>query len=325
MGHKPTGASIWMIGASLAFALMAACIKLATRHEAPVAQILFYRGAVSLIAIGVVLRIVGLPAGSPHWKAHVKRSLWSYAGMVAFFTAISRLPLATAVTLNYTSSLWLGVILSARPGEHASRPLLGVTLAGFAGVGLMLRPTLDTTQWSAALIGLASGVTGALAALNVRDIGRLNEPPLRTVFYFSLFVAAVSTPGFSLESPVVRESRGGLVRDRRGVICGGRSDWHHARLPARAHAAGFALGLHAGRFHDPVGHPPLGGSVAPDLVAGNAHHPPERRDCDTAAAHTIDPGLLSGEFVSRGRVAGLTGPKLVPTIAREFFKRRSTM
>jgi drug/metabolite transporter (DMT)-like permease len=201
MGGKPTGASIWMIGASLAFALMAACIKLATRHEVPVAQVLFYRGAVSLLAIGVVLRMLGLPAASPHWKAHVKRSLWSYAGMVAFFTAISRLPLATAVTLNYTSSLWLGVILSARPGEHASRPLLGVTLAGFAGIGLMLRPTLDTTQWSAALIGLASGVTGALAALNVRDIGRLNEPPLRTVFYFSLFVAAMSTPGFLLSHP----------------------------------------------------------------------------------------------------------------------------
>jgi drug/metabolite transporter (DMT)-like permease len=221
MGDKPAGASIWMIGASLAFALMAACIKLATRHEVPVAQILFYRGAVSLLAIAVVLRIVALPVASPHWQAHVKRSLWSYAGMVAFFTAISRLPLATAVTLNYTSSLWLGVILSARPGEHVSRPLLGVTLAGFAGVGLMLRPTLDTTQWSAALIGLASGVTGALAALNVRDIGRLNEPPLRTVFYFSLFVAAVSTPGFLLSHPLSVSLEGLLYAIGAGLLAAG--------------------------------------------------------------------------------------------------------
>lgn len=77
MRDKPTAAWIWMIGASLAFALMAACIKLASRNEVPVAQILFYRGAVSLLATWVVLRIVRLPAGSPHWKAHVKRSFWS--------------------------------------------------------------------------------------------------------------------------------------------------------------------------------------------------------------------------------------------------------
>src|SRR5271170_7621097 len=105
MGGKPTGASIWMMGASLEFALMAACIKLASRHAVPVAQILFYRGAVSLLAIWMVLRIVQVPAASSHWRAHVKRSLWGYGGMVAFFMAISRLPLATAVTLNYTSPL----------------------------------------------------------------------------------------------------------------------------------------------------------------------------------------------------------------------------
>jgi drug/metabolite transporter (DMT)-like permease len=202
MSAKPTAAWIWMIRGSLAFALMAACIKLASGAGVPVAQILFYRGAVSLLAVWIVLRTTRIPVGSPHWKAHLKRSFWSYAGMVAFFTAISRLPLATAVTLQYTSSLWLGVILLARPGEQASRSLLGVTLAGLGGVGLMLRPTLDGSQWPAAVIGLASGVTGALAALNVRDIGRLNEPPLRTVFYFSLFVAAVSAPGFFWSHPL---------------------------------------------------------------------------------------------------------------------------
>jgi hypothetical protein len=67
--------SLWMIGASLAFTGMAACIKLAAEHDVPTGQILFYRGAVSLVLMYLFLRLRRMTLATPHWKAHAARGV----------------------------------------------------------------------------------------------------------------------------------------------------------------------------------------------------------------------------------------------------------
>jgi S-adenosylmethionine uptake transporter len=64
--------------------------------------------------------------------------------------------------------------------------LIGTVLVGFAGVALVLRPTLDQNQLWAGLVGLLSGMLSALAYLQVTALGRVGEPEYRVVFYFSL-------------------------------------------------------------------------------------------------------------------------------------------
>jgi S-adenosylmethionine uptake transporter len=59
-------------------------------------------------------------------------------------------------------------------------------LVGFAGVALVLHPTLEKDQLGAGVIGLASGMLSALAYLQVTTLGRAGEPELRVVFYFSI-------------------------------------------------------------------------------------------------------------------------------------------
>jgi drug/metabolite transporter (DMT)-like permease len=92
-----------MIGASLAFTAMAASIKLAADGAVPLAQIIFYRGLFSVLVMCVYLKCRNLPLSSPHWRMHLRRGAAGYAGLVAYVAAISLLPLATAVSLNYTS------------------------------------------------------------------------------------------------------------------------------------------------------------------------------------------------------------------------------
>src|SRR5581483_4970366 len=96
-----------MLGASLAFAGMAAAIKLATLHGLTTAQILFFRGAVSLVLLAFYQQAKGLPFATPHWKAHLRRGIVSFLGMLTYVGAIAALPLGTAITLNYTSPLML--------------------------------------------------------------------------------------------------------------------------------------------------------------------------------------------------------------------------
>jgi drug/metabolite transporter (DMT)-like permease len=57
-------------------------------------------------------------------------------------------------------------------------------LVGFAGVALILRPTIEQDQLWHGLMGLLSGVLAAMAYLQVDALGRAGEPEERTVFYF---------------------------------------------------------------------------------------------------------------------------------------------
>ena len=59
-------------------------------------------------------------------------------------------------------------------------------LAGFAGVAMMLRPTIEQNQMFAGLVGLMSGITAAFAYMQVMALGKLGEPETRTVFYFAV-------------------------------------------------------------------------------------------------------------------------------------------
>jgi drug/metabolite transporter (DMT)-like permease len=210
--NRPSRArSLWMIGASLAFTGMATCIKLAAEHGVPTGQILFYRGAVSLLLMYLYLRLRRMPLATSHWKAHAIRSGFGLLAMLLYITAIVLLPLPMAVTLNYASPLILASMLLIIYRERA-HPLMFVAMfGGLCGIVLLLRPTFDASQWLGGLVALGSAFTAAISALNIRALGKLNEPPARTVLYFSFFITLGALPFFLFSDP------GSLSLD--GALC----------------------------------------------------------------------------------------------------------
>jgi drug/metabolite transporter (DMT)-like permease len=193
--------SLWMIGASLAFTGMAACIKLAAEHDVPTGQILFYRGAVSLVLMYCFLRLRRMSLATPHWKSHAARGGIGLLAMLLYITAIVLLPLPMAVTLNYASPLVLACLLMIIYREPAHPLMIVAMLGGLCGIVLLLRPTFDASQWLGGVVALASAFTAAISALNIRALGKLNEPPARTVLYFSLFITLGSLPLFVFSDP----------------------------------------------------------------------------------------------------------------------------
>ncbi len=121
----------------------------------------------------------------------MSRALVGFTSLVLFFYAIEHLPLATAITLNYTSPLFLAIFTPFFLHERLHKPLLIGLLIGFLGVALLLKPTFSSQDWLAGCLGLLSGMGAALAYINVKQLGQLQEPDWRTVFYFTL----VSTLG----------------------------------------------------------------------------------------------------------------------------------
>ena len=190
-----------MIGASVSFAGMAVFIKLAANDHVPITHILFYRGFVSVVLAVAFLRLRRIPLRTPHFKAHVLRGCAGFAAMLAYIAAIAHLPLATAVTLNYTSPLILAAMLLLIHRERPHPLLLSALVAGLGGIVLMSRPIYDQSQWLGGAFALLSALLAAVSALNIRMLGRLAEPPPRTVLYFSMFIACAALPLYLMNHP----------------------------------------------------------------------------------------------------------------------------
>ncbi|MDF3836607.1 DMT family transporter [Cupriavidus basilensis] len=180
--------SLWMLFAAFAFSLMGVGVKLASEFYGT-GEIVFYRSLIGVVIMWTILASSGTSVRTPHMAMHIKRSLFGVTALLLWFTSITMLPLATAMTLNYMSPVWIALILGAGAAltgtGGADRKLIGAILMSFAGVLCLLQPSVGHNQLTGGLIGLISGIFTALAYVEVRQLGQLGEPEGRIVFYFS--------------------------------------------------------------------------------------------------------------------------------------------
>ncbi|MDB5873525.1 MAG: putative transporter [Ramlibacter sp.] len=199
--------ALWMILASLFFASMAVCVKIASAWFTS-SELVFYRGLLGMFFMWLLARSRGVSLATQYPAMHAWRSLVGVISLGAWFYAIANLPLATAMTLNYMSSVWVAAFLvggallawNVADGAPTRQGALVVTvLAGFAGVVMMLRPTIEQNQAFAGMVGLMSGITAAFAYMQVMALGKLGEPESRTVFYFAVGSAVAGAAGMLVE------------------------------------------------------------------------------------------------------------------------------
>jgi S-adenosylmethionine uptake transporter len=187
--------ALWMLLGAAFFATMGVCVKFGSEHFNS-AELVFYRGVVGLVFMAAVARQQKVSVRTQYLGMHVWRSVIGVVSLSAWFYAISKLPLATSMTLNYMSSVWIaafivgGSLVNWKPGQGQSLasqgPLALTVIAGFTGVVMVLRPTMAQDQIYAGLIGLMSGFFAAFAYMQVTALGRVGEPETRTVFYFAI-------------------------------------------------------------------------------------------------------------------------------------------
>ena len=196
--------ALWMVLAALLFATMSVCIKLAAA-DFTIFEIVLARGLIGMVVMRAICSHQRVALRTPVPMMHVWRSMVGATALSCWFYAIAHLPLATAMTLNYMSGIWVAAFMvggAVLPGRNTDLgrqgPLMASVLAGFAGVVLLLRPTLDQDQFLAGLVGLISGMSASLAYIQLAALGRVGEPETRTVFYFSLGSSAVGLGGMLL-------------------------------------------------------------------------------------------------------------------------------
>jgi drug/metabolite transporter (DMT)-like permease len=182
---------LWLLVAGVLFSAMGAFVKLGAPYFTST-EMVFYRSALGLLVLCAAARWRGLPLRTANWRLHLSRSLSGVVSLLLYFYCIARLPLATAVTLNYTSPLFLALLTAARLGERPARALWTALILGFGGVVLLLQPSLPAEQIPTGMLGLVSGALAAVAYFSVRRLGEQGEPDWRVVFYFLLISSVLS-------------------------------------------------------------------------------------------------------------------------------------
>ena len=102
--------ALWMLLASVFFATMGVCIKFASAHFNSF-EIVCYRGIFGVLFLFGLTRARGVSLRSSVPMMHVWRSIVGTVSLTAWFYSIAILPLGTAMTLNYMSSIWIATFL----------------------------------------------------------------------------------------------------------------------------------------------------------------------------------------------------------------------
>src|SRR3954466_15854985 len=120
---------------------MGVCVKLASADYAP-GELVFYRSLTGAVMMLGLARRQGGTVATAYPAMHFWRSLCGVAGLCLWFYAIGNLPLATAMTLNYMSSVWMALFLLggaiALGTSRVDGRLIATVLVGFAGVAMIL-------------------------------------------------------------------------------------------------------------------------------------------------------------------------------------------
>ena len=184
--------ALWMVLASLFFSVMSVCVKFAAEHFSTF-ELVFYRGAIGTFLMAYACQRKGISLQTRVPRMHTWRAFTGVVSLAAWFYAIAYLPLATAMTLNYMSGIWVAAFLVGATvwkgnllDAKRQLPVVLSVVISFLGVVMILRPTIEQNQVLAGLVGLSSGMIAAMAYIQVAELGREGEPVERTVFYFSL-------------------------------------------------------------------------------------------------------------------------------------------
>ena len=169
--------------AGLMFALAGTGIKMAG-ESLPFIDVLLWRNVLSLAIL--------TPWICWHWPRSLRpahgglmalRGVALVAALLCYYYAVSVLPLAEAVLLNFSAPIFVPLLGFLLFRFALDRNALAAVLIGFAGVVLILKPGTDFFQ-PMALIGLASGVLGGLSAVAIWRMPA-HEDPIRIAVYFA--------------------------------------------------------------------------------------------------------------------------------------------
>ncbi|MHA1536561.1 MAG: DMT family transporter [Alphaproteobacteria bacterium] len=186
----PLAGALWMIGACLGFAAMAGIIRHVSAELHPF-EIAFFRNLFGLAFMlpwlarvgwgGLKTRRIGL---------YTVRGIVGLGAMMAWFWAVTILPLADATALSFTAPLFATILAALVLAEVVRARRWAAIIIGFVGALIILRPGVQEIGWPTAAV-LFSSLLMATATVMIKILSR-TEPTSAIVTYMVIYLTPLS-------------------------------------------------------------------------------------------------------------------------------------
>ena len=187
-----------MLMSIVLFSLMDASVKwLGALY--PTAQIMFFRCAVALVPVLVIIYLRGGPGvlRTRHRKLHLLRSVLGIGAMACAFYAFSLMPLAEAISILHTAPLFMTALSVLLLREKVGLRRWSAVIFGFIGMLIVVRPDADMLA-SGSLFMLAAAFLIGCTTIIIRHLGKLDDPVCIT-FYFTLTGLVTGLVGIGIQ------------------------------------------------------------------------------------------------------------------------------
>lgn len=195
-------AALWM-GGWLALMLTMAVAGRETASRLNVFQVMELRAFIGF----ALLQPLVMKAGG--WRAmrsakplrHLTRNAVHYAAQYAWLLAVTLIPLAQVISIEFTMPLWTAVLAYFFLGESMNRFKAAAIVLGLVGVVMIVRPVTGTVSLGQ-LVSLSAAVGFAISVVLVKSLTR-TDSPVAIIFWMLIIQAAIGiVPSIMVWQPV---------------------------------------------------------------------------------------------------------------------------
>ncbi|MFN4015588.1 MAG: DMT family transporter [Reyranella sp.] len=191
MTHQPSiaKAAFWMAGWLAAMLVMAIAGRETTR-ELDVFQIMEMRSVIGLVLLYPLIHLGGgfgaLKTARP-WQ-QVGRNIAHYGAQFAWFKALTLIPLAQVISIEFTMPIWTAILAVAFLGERMGLWKNLAVALGVVGVVIIVRPGTSEIV-PGQIIALAAAVGFAISVTMVKSLTRTDS--VVSILFWMLFIQSI--------------------------------------------------------------------------------------------------------------------------------------
>jgi len=183
-------AAFWMALSITSFLVMSVAGR-ATTAELNVFQVLELR---SVIGFFILLPLVMMSGGFAAMRtqrplAHIARNVVHYTGQAAWLYALTLIPLAVLISIEFTTPIWTAILAVTFLGERLSRPKLMAVVLGLIGVVVIVRPGVNAVD-PGHLVVLGAAVCFGISLVLVKSLTR-TDSVVRIIFWMLIIQSAL--------------------------------------------------------------------------------------------------------------------------------------
>lgn len=162
----------------------------ATTAELNVFQVLELR---SVIGLFILLPLVMISGGFAAMRtkrplAHIARNVVHFVGQAAWLYALTLIPLAVLISIEFTTPIWTAILAVGFLGERLSRPRLAAIVLGLIGVVIIVRPGVGSVD-PGHIVVLGAAVCFGISVVLVKSLTRTDS--VVSIIFWMLVIQSV--------------------------------------------------------------------------------------------------------------------------------------